>query len=90
MGPWERVMDGKRLCSLSEEVTVSGLYFFFNGRILVVLFLRKMFIYSGASSLSCSRQDHELWHASSCLCSVGSSCLTRDGTQAPCTGSLES
>ena len=79
-GPWERVMDGNRLCGLSDEVTISGLYFFFNGRVLVILFLRKMFIYSVASvlaaagrimnrgrqALTCVLQDLAVWPGMEC------------------------
>ena len=51
-----------------------------------------LFIYLAALGLSCSQalDRPSLQHEGSSVVAVGSSSLTRDGTQVPCIGSMES
>ena len=54
-------------------------------RLLIDTFVLKIFIYLALSCLNCGTQDLRslLWHAES-------SSLTKDQTQSPCIGSMES
>lgn len=47
-------------------------------------------VYLAAAGLSCSTRDLSVRSSSSPLWRVGSSCLTRDGAQAPCFGNAGS
>ena len=52
--------------------------------------IKKIFRYLAMPGLHCSTRGLQLWRKNSYLRHVGSSSLTRGGTQAPCIRSMES
>ena len=77
-----RVFQPEYTSPWSQTCCMSPLPFFF--------FLKLLFLYLAAWTLSCGSQDLQLWHADSPLKLVGSSSLVRDQTRGPLLGSSES
>ena len=78
---------GLNLCLLhwqADSLPLSHQYFFY------YYYLKNIFTYLTVPGLSCGSLDFYLWHSDSYLQRVGSHCLTRDQTRAPCIGSMES